>query len=132
MTTNGALTTLVSFSNTNGANPQAELTLGNDGNFYGTTTAGGSGGYGTIFTVTTNGTLTTLISFSNTDGANPQGALTLGNDGNFYGTTRQGGGSGYGTVFGLLLPPILIIVPQRRTNNAGATVTFLVSATSKH
>ena len=37
VTTNGTLTTLVSFNGTNGANPGAALTLGTDGNFYGTT-----------------------------------------------------------------------------------------------
>ena len=64
VTTNGTLTTLVSFNGTNGANPYAALTLGNDGNFYGTTSEGGSSGYGTVFKVTTNGTLTTLVSFN--------------------------------------------------------------------
>ena len=87
VTTNGTLTTLVFFSNyTNGANPYAALTLGNDGNFYGTTEDGGSAGYGTVFQVTTNGTLTTLVSFNSTNGANPYAALTLGNGGNFYAT----------------------------------------------
>ena len=102
VTTNGALTTLVSFYYyTNGACPQAGLTLGNDGNFYGTTSWGGGSGnyYGTVFKVTTNGVLTTLVSFNRTNGANPNG-LTLANDGNFYGTTANGGsGNGYGTVF---------------------------------
>ena len=42
VTTNGTLTTLVSFNGTNGAYPHAGLTLGNDGNFYGTTSQGGS------------------------------------------------------------------------------------------
>jgi uncharacterized repeat protein (TIGR03803 family) len=131
VTTNGTLNTLVAFPYTNGfVDPQAALTLGNDGNFYGTTHVGGSGGKGTVFMVTANGTLITLFSFSNTNGANPQAALTLGNDGNFYGTTYGGGSSNYGTVFRLLLPPFISGQPQSQTNNAGATVTFLVSATS--
>ena len=43
VTTNGSLTTLVSFATTNGANPIAGLTPGGDGNFYGTTGYGGNG-----------------------------------------------------------------------------------------
>ena len=129
VTTNGTLTTLVSFSSWGPPQAQAALTLGSDGNFYGTTYYGGSTDNGTVFQVTTNGTLTTLVSFSNTNGASPNG-LALGNDGNFYGTTTSGGSSGFGTVFRLLLPPVIIVQPQSQTNNAGAAVTFLVSATS--
>src|ERR1017187_8856262 len=102
------LQTLVSFNGTNGANPFAALTQGTDGNFYGTTLAGGvtnynisteGNGYGTVFKMTTNGTLTTLVSFNFTNGAEPITALTLGNDGNFYGMTEGGGGSNKGTIF---------------------------------
>jgi uncharacterized repeat protein (TIGR03803 family) len=112
VTTNGILTTLIYFSDTNGAAPSAALTLGNDGNFYGTSGEGGytnyntdsgADGYGTVFKMTTNGVLTTLAKFANTNGSYPFG-LTLGNDGNFYGTTAQGGTNdvtygGDGTVF---------------------------------
>jgi uncharacterized repeat protein (TIGR03803 family) len=131
VTTNGTLTTLVFFNfYYNGVNPEAALTLGNDGNFYGTTSGGRD--YGTVFKVTTNGTLTTLVYFYNANGAYPYAGLTLGNDGNFYGTTAQGGSGIYGTVFRLLLPPAITVQPQSQTNNAGATVTFLVNATSLH
>jgi uncharacterized repeat protein (TIGR03803 family) len=134
VTTNGMLTMLVSFNSTNGANPYAALTLGNDGNFYGTTAYGGitnstyASGMGTVFEVTTNGTLTTLVFFNSTNGQWPTAALTLGNDGNFYGTTQNGGSYYDGTVFSLLLP-LITVQPQSQTSKAGTTVTFLVSAT---
>ena len=99
VTTNGTLTTLVSFNVTNGTQPRAELTLGSDGNFYGTTAYGGSNDQGTVYQVTTNGTLTTLVSFNGANGASPFAGLTLGSDGNFYGTTFYGGSNGQGTVF---------------------------------
>jgi len=109
VTTNGTWTTLYSFpydpnygvlGNPDGALPGAALTLGPDGNFYGTTSSGGSGSGGTVFRVTTNGTLTTLYSFTDgNDGGNPDAALTLGPDGNFYGTTSNDGSGGGGTVF---------------------------------
>jgi uncharacterized repeat protein (TIGR03803 family) len=99
VTTNGILTTLVSFAGTNGWAPRAPLTLGNDGNFYGTTSSGGSINMGSVFCVTTNGVLTTLASFAGTNGANPLARLTLGSEGNLYGTTMNGGNYGGGTVF---------------------------------
>ena len=49
LTTNGTLTTLVSFDGTNGASPQAALVQSVDGSFYGTTAQGGANGYGTVF-----------------------------------------------------------------------------------
>ena len=99
ITTNGTLTVLVNFGDTNGAQPAAGLMLGPDGNFYGTTGEGGSTGNGTVFQMTADGVLTTLASFGHTNGAYPEGALALGPDGNFYGTTAQGGSTNLGTVF---------------------------------
>jgi hypothetical protein len=46
VTTNGALTVLFEFGGTNGSLPVAGLTLGSDGNFYGTAYSVGAGGSG--------------------------------------------------------------------------------------
>jgi uncharacterized repeat protein (TIGR03803 family) len=99
MTTNGVLTTLLSFDYANGAFPYAGLAQGADGSFYGTTSGGGTNGQGTVFRMTTNGVLTTLLSFDSTNGAYPYAGLVQGADGNFYGTTENGGTNGNGTVF---------------------------------
>ena len=120
-TTNGTLTTLISFANTNGANPHAGLVQGSDGNFYGTTVNGGGSGYGTVFRVTTSGVLTSLYSFTNgNDGANPYAGLVQGSDGNFYGTTVSGGtNGGYGTVFMMTTNGILTtLLSFANTNGA--------------
>lgn len=105
--TSQTLQTLVTFDDANGAIPTAALTLGTDGYFYGTTSAGGQQNFGTVFRMSTNGVLTTLVSFQGANGANPNASLVLGTDGRFYGTTTQGGntnlngGLGFGTVFRL-------------------------------
>jgi len=103
MTTNGITTTLVNFNGYgNGASPVANLILGPDGNFYGTTKFGGINADGTVFKVTTNGTLSPLVNFNGTNGGQPQAGLVLGPDGSFYGTTAYGGTNGDGTVFQVL------------------------------
>ena len=107
----GVETPLYSFcSQTNcadGAQPQGGLVQATDGNFYGTTYAGGASNAGTIFQITTGATLTTLYSFCSQsncpDGANPLAGLIQALDGNFYGTTSAGGTKGAGTVFELSL-----------------------------
>jgi uncharacterized repeat protein (TIGR03803 family) len=105
ISTNGALTSLYSFTGGNdGSGPYAWLVQGSDGNFYSTTYSGGtsgagSAGYGTVFKISATGVLNTLYSFTDgSDSGNPQLGLVQGSDGNFYGTT-EGGISGNGTVF---------------------------------
>jgi len=100
--TNGALSAMLSFRGTNGANPQGGLVHGNDGQLYGATYYGGPTwplGYGVVFQVTTNGVMTQLTSFAYTNGAGPYATLLRATDGNFYGTTQLGGAGGLGCVF---------------------------------
>lgn len=99
----GALTNLYSFPGADdGAYPDAGLAQGSDGDFYGTTSAGGTNSAGTVFQVSANGTLTSLYSFTGgSDGGNPDAGLTQGSDGNFYGTTESFRGSNHGTVFSI-------------------------------
>jgi uncharacterized repeat protein (TIGR03803 family) len=98
MTPAGALTTLVSFNNTNGNEPFTALVQGTNGNFYGTTLGDNASGHGTVFQMTAAGALTTLLHFNGNTGDSPLG-LVQGSDGNFYDTTFGGGASGGGTVF---------------------------------
>jgi len=84
-----------------GASPAAGLTLGSDGNFYGTTQFGGSSGNGTVFKMTPAGTVTVLYSFASddTNGTEPLSALIQASDGKLYGTCDLSGAAGNGTVF---------------------------------
>ncbi len=121
ITTTGNLTTLYSFCAVSGcldgANPEAPLIQGNDGNYYGTTHFGGAFNGGTVFQVTPSAELTTLYSFCSqpgcADGQYPYGELVQGTDGNLYGTTNQGGTGGGGTLFSLStgLGPFVRMLP---------------------
>ncbi len=141
VTPSGALTTLYSFcaqtNCTDGQAPSTGLVQATDGNFYGTTVAGGingSGGYGTVFKITPSGTLTTLHSFDNTDGNQPYGTLIQGSDGNFYGTISLGGANGGGTVFKITtsgaLTTLYNFCAQSNCADGEAPIAGLVQATN--
>jgi len=91
VTPSGSFNVVYSFTSSgsggDGYLPRSGLTLGTDGNFYGSSSAGG----GTIFKVTPNGNGTGLHSFLYTkdDGLNPYAPPIEGPDGNFYGTTTS-------------------------------------------
>ncbi len=91
---------LHSFTGADGSEPKARLVQGSDGNFYGTTSTGGSANSGTVFKLTPAGALTTLHSFAGgSDGAKPTFGLTQASDGNLYGTIDSGGANGYGYIY---------------------------------
>ena len=103
------LTTLVTFTGTNGATPVGSLIADTAGNLYGTTAQGGNGD-GTVFEVprdlntrTGYGTVLTLGTFDTTAGTgiSPTGNLFADAAGNLIGTTVAGGPgrSQSGTVF---------------------------------
>jgi uncharacterized repeat protein (TIGR03803 family) len=123
----GVLTTLASFSGTNGSHPAAALVLGSDGNFYGTTANGGTNGNnGTVFQMTPTRTLTTVVAFNGINGIYPAAGLVLGSDGNFYGTTASGGVSNMGTVFQMTPAGGLTTLVSFDNNNGAAPLAALV------
>ncbi len=92
ITRSAAVTTLHSFSGTDGAESVSGLTLATGGHYWGTTARGGLYGYGTIFKMTAGGALTTLHDFTGgADGGLPGAPPIEGIDENFYGTTGIGG-----------------------------------------
>ncbi len=103
ITPGGQFTTLVTFNGSNGLSPYAGMILASDGNFYGTTVAGGNSGLGNIYKLTPSGSFTTVAEFSGNFTTNhgrfPYGGLIEGDDGNFYGTAFYGGAADCGAVF---------------------------------
>ncbi len=107
VTPSGTVTVLSNLGNP-GNNPYSGVTLGTDGNFYGTTELNGEGP-GTAFQVTLAGVETGLHIFGNAgDGACPYAAPIEGTDGNFYGTTTTVCGFGsLSTVYKLTTAGVL-------------------------
>src|ERR1700694_4840528 len=63
---------LHTFPTPGGLRPFAPLIQATDGNFYGTTQAGGASNVGTVFKITPSGTKTVIHSFSfSSEGGNP-------------------------------------------------------------
>jgi uncharacterized repeat protein (TIGR03803 family) len=97
-----APTTVHAFDGTDGREPFAGVILGADGNFYGTTSRGGTGvtnPAGTVFKMTADGTVTTLYTFDfQLTGDTPHAGVVRDGDGKLYGTTR-GTGAYQGNAF---------------------------------
>ena len=92
-------------SGSDGSRPLSGLIFDGAGNLYGTTSAGGGHGGGTVFEMVPKQgggfTESVIHNFgSGTDGISPgYGSLIFDGTGNLYGTTEEGGVHGMGTVF---------------------------------
>jgi uncharacterized repeat protein (TIGR03803 family) len=134
----GILTYLYTFCTlsdcADGSEPAGALVQGTDGNFYGTTSGGGTNSDGTVFKITPNGTLTTLHSFSANDGRFPYGGLVQATDANFYGTTSSGGTNGAGTIFKITadgaLTSLYSFCAQQSCADGGFPVAALLQASN--
>jgi uncharacterized repeat protein (TIGR03803 family) len=103
ITTAGDYKTVYSFGGTqnDGRAPTSAL-INVQGLLYGTTSSGGSGNQGTVFSITTDGSENIVYSFAANGGGGIGPAAALKNvKGVFYGTTSSGGVNDAGTVFQL-------------------------------
>ena len=105
LSSSGEETLLHSFGgqSADGILPLGSLIFDKQGDLYGTTSAGGAYGWGTIFKLDPSGTETVLYSFGSlpTDAMIPYAGLISDKKGNLYGTSIGGGAFGQGTVFKL-------------------------------
>lgn len=105
------ITPLATFDGvTNSGNqPLGDLTSDPSGDLFGTTSAGGSHGDGTVFEIANTPTgfagAATLVSFNGSGGSDPQGRLIADANGDLFGTTTEGGLDGVGTVFEIANTP---------------------------
>jgi uncharacterized repeat protein (TIGR03803 family) len=100
------ITPLASFNGTNGANPQAGVTIDANGNLFGTAVSGGASGLGTVWELAKgSGTITPLASFNRTNGSFPLAGVTIDANGNLFGTASLGGANNNGTVWELAAVP---------------------------
>jgi uncharacterized repeat protein (TIGR03803 family) len=142
----GELTTLYRFCTNfytgfclDGEFPETPLVQGSNGNFYGSTSEGGSdvGNYGAVFEITPTGTYTKLHAFckqtSCLDGNIPSGLVQGANGNAFFGTTSAGGLDQAGTVFEITpngaLTTLYTFCPQSDCSEGARPSAGLVQAT---
>ncbi len=124
------MTTLYSFNSTtsDGIFPDGGVWQASDGNFYGTTGAGGTSNGGTLFRISGAGAYLKLYDFANQvrySGSEPLAAPVQHTSGVFYGTTVVGGMGKDGTVYTLNmgLGPFITLV--RSQGKVGWTIQIL-------
>ena len=101
--------------------PYAGLVHDGAGNFYGTTSSGGTANKGTVYKVTSAGIYTQLHSFvGGSDGDYPYAGLVADGAGNFYGTTANGGANNQGTVYKMTSAGVVSVIHSFAAASDGA------------
>ncbi len=122
--------TLVNFSGGDGAGPGGSLDIDNIGNLFGTTTAGGTGGDGTVYEVMEyDRSLVTLASLPTAGDSSPGLCVVhLGDQYTLYGTTTAGGAANGGSAFAVV--PVVatraVVTAQPTSAVAGASFSLTV------
>ena len=95
----GSYQVLHRFNGNDGMTAGSSL-LAASGGYFGTTSLGGSHGFGVVYELKTNNQLVVLYNFTETtDGGQPYASLAQDSAGNLYGTTIYGGAFNNGVVF---------------------------------
>jgi uncharacterized repeat protein (TIGR03803 family) len=123
MTTGGVYSAVYTFCSEGspcsltGGDPTGGVTLGFDGNLWGTTLNGGKDAAGTVFKVTPAGVLTKVYDFANAkDDSAPTYAPLQGQDGNMYGVSEAQYNTQYGSFFKLTTKGAITPHPFDYTN----------------
>ena len=135
ITPQGTITILHRFADgsifDDGSQVETPLIEGSDGNFYGSTSLGGTGG-GTIFKITPQGVVTILHDFGDgsvTNDGRIANAVIQGSDGNLYGTSGGGQDNG-GTVFLLALGLPNLTSPVTASGNVALPFAYQITGTN--
>jgi len=124
MTPSGTVTILHWFDDgsvaNDGRHPAAALVQAADGNFYGTTSQGGSLNNGTVFAMTPTGSVTIMHSFDgrgSDDVGGPYSTVVQSSDGYLYGTTLADSIDNLGIVYRVAVPSIMDAVNRPSTDS---------------
>ena len=130
LTLAGVLKQTHSFNCGNGGTaPLAALIQGADGNYYGTTTGGGTGTFGVLFQLGASFGETVLHAFGSSGARDPQAGLMQATDGNLYGVS-QTGGSLSGSVLYSFNPSTSVYSELYQFNGVGSLSAPLMQHTS--
>ena len=126
--------TLATFSDVNntGIYPAGGVIMDSQGDLFGTTSQGGTGGRGTVFEVPAGSVSqvpTVLYSFSAEVGNGPPAALIQDSNGNLIGTTSAGGLHSCGTIFEVSSGPANFTIQATDATGATASQAYTLDVT---